>query len=323
MISPRVTLSSVGENNTNITIGHARRRVAVVVPAYNEELVIGTVILRARQHTDLVIVVDDGSRDRTAEIADLAGAEVIRMPRNGGKASALMAGLKHARGLDVAAAVMMDGDGQHDPATIPTVLAPVLAGNADLVIGSRFLDKKAGIPAYRRFGQELLTFATNVGSACPTRDSQSGFRALSGRALENLDFVSEGYAIESDMIAHFASRGLVITEVPISVRYDVPNQHKMNPLSHGFGVLATIVGLIGYKRPLFSFGIPGLLLICIGIGSGIYTFSEFYETAQFHFIVFMVGISALLLGLLLMTAGLILRSLVQIMKSTQSRQEVS
>ncbi|QYZ80376.1 glycosyltransferase family 2 protein [Methanofollis formosanus] len=299
------------------------RRVAVVVPAYNEELVIGTVVLRARQHADAVIVVDDGSDDRTALIARLAGADVFRMPTNSGKASALMAGFECARKLDFAAVVMMDADGQHDPAEIPAVLAPVLADEADLVIGSRFLDTKAEVPAYRRLGQEVLTFATNVGSACPTTDSQSGFRALSREALENLDFASEGYAVESDMIAHFASRGLGITEVPISVRYDVPNQHKMNPLSHGFGVLATIVGLIGYKRPMLSFGVPGFLLTCVGIGSGIYAFSEFFRTDQFHYIVFMMGVSALLLGLLLMTTGLILNSLVLIMRGTQSRREVS
>ncbi|MCK8519870.1 glycosyltransferase family 2 protein [Methanoculleus sp. 7T] len=259
---------------------------------------------------------------KPAEIADLAGADVIRMPENGGKASALMAGLEHARSLGVMAAVMMDADGQHDPAEIPAVAAPVLAGEADLVIGSRFLDKKAKVPAYRRLGQEVLTLATTVGSACPTTDSQSGFRALSRKALANLDFASEGYAIESDMIAHFASRGLRIKEVPISVRYDVPNQHKMNPLSHGFGVLATIVGLIGYKRPLLSFGIPGFLLAGVGVSAGIYTFSSFYETSQFHYIIFTLGFSALFLGLLLMTTGLILNSLVQIMRSTGARREV-
>lgn len=297
------------------------KRVAVVVPAYNEELVIGTVVLRARQHADLVIVVDDGSKDRTAEIADLAGAEVIRMPQNGGKASALMAGLEHARGLGFDAVVMMDADGQHDPAEIPAVVAPVLAGKADLVIGSRFLGTKAKVPAYRRLGQEVLTLATTVGSACPTTDSQSGFRALSRKALANLDFASEGYAVESDMIAHFASRGLSITEVPISVRYDVPNQHKMNPLSHGFGVLGKIITLIGYKRPLPFFGIPGAFFTLFGILADLYTFSQYYRTGQFHYIIFTVGITALILGLLLFTSGLILNSLVSIVRD-HARKEV-
>ncbi|MCT8337785.1 glycosyltransferase family 2 protein [Methanoculleus sp. Afa-1] len=292
---------------------------AAVIPAYNEGLVIGSVVLQARQYADQVIVVDDGSSDRTAAIARLAGADVIEMPENGGKAKAMMAGFARARALGYEAVVMLDGDGQHNPDEIPAVAAPVLAGVADLVIGSRFLDVKAKIPAYRRAGQTVLNGFTNLsvdGGSFATTDSQSGFRALSRRALENLTFSSEGYNIESDMIAHFAPLGLAMAEVPISVTYDVPHKHKKNPVSHGFGVLARIVGLIGYKRPLLSFGIPGALITLFGIGAEIYTFSEFYRTAQFHYIVFTGGFAALILGLLLVTSGLILNSLVIITRSS-------
>jgi len=229
---------------------------AAVIPAYNEGLVIGSVVLQAKKHVDRVIVVDDGSTDRTAEIARLAGADVIRMPENRGKASALMAGFSRARALGYAAVVTLDGDGQHDPDEIPVVAAPVLAGEADLVIGSRFLEIKADIPKYRVAGQKVLNGFTNLSTdgGFSATDSQSGFRALSRRALENLTFSSDGYTIESDMIAHFAPLGLAMTEVPISVTYDVPHKHKKNPVSHGFGVLARIMGLIGYRRPLLSFG---------------------------------------------------------------------
>ena len=296
---------------------------AAVIPAYNEGLVIGSVVLQAKQHVDRVIVVDDGSTDRTAEIARLAGAEVIRMPENGGKASALMAGFSRARALGYAAVVTLDGDGQHDPAEIPVVAAPVLAGEADLVIGSRFLDIKADIPKYRVAGQKVLNGFTNLSTdgGFSTTDSQSGFRALSRRALENLNFSSEGYNIESDMIAHFASLGLAMTEVPISVTYDVPHKHKKNPVSHGFGVLARIVGLIGYKRPLLSFGIPGGLLTLLGLGAEIFTFSRYYHAGDFHYIVFTGGFAALILGLMLVTSGLILNSLVMITKGSGPSKE--
>jgi len=293
--------------------------IAAVIPAYNEGLVIGSVVLQARQHADHVIVVDDGSADRTADIARLAGADVIEMPENGGKAKAMMAGFAWARALSYEAVVMLDGDGQHNPAQIPAVAAPVLAGEADLVIGSRFLEIQAEIPKYRIAGQKVLNGFTNLsvdGGTFATTDSQSGFRALSRRALENLTFVSEGYNIESDMIAHFAPLGLKMTEVPISVTYDVPHKHKKNPVSHGFGVLARIVGLIGYKRPLLSFGISGLFVTLFGIGAEFYTFSEYYRIGQFHYIVFTGGFAALILGLLLVTSGLILNSLVMITKSS-------
>ncbi|MFY1642741.1 glycosyltransferase family 2 protein [Methanoculleus bourgensis] len=296
----------------------AVRTLVAVIPAYNEGLVIGSVVLQARQYADQVIVVDDGSADRTAAIARLAGADVIRFEENGGKAKAMMAGFARARELGYEAVVMLDGDGQHDPAEIPAVAAPVLAGEADLVIGSRFLDTKADVPAYRRAGQVVLNGFTNLSTdgGFATTDSQSGFRALSRRALENLTFSSDGYNIESDMIAHFAPLNLKMTEVPISVTYDVPHKHKKNPVSHGFGVLARIVGLSGYRRPLLSFGIPGLLLTLFGVGAEIYIFSEFYRSGQFHYIVFTGGFAALILGLMLVTSGLILNSLVMITKST-------
>lgn len=299
------------------------RTLAVVIPAYNEGLVIGSVVLQARQHAGCVIVVDDGSLDRTAAVARLAGADVIEMPENSGKAKAMMAGFARARSLGYETVVTLDGDGQHDPDEIPAVAAPVLAGEADLVIGSRFLDIKAEIPKYRIAGQKVLNGFTNLSTdgEFATTDSQSGFRALSRRALENLTFSSEGYNIESDMIAHFAPLNLRMTEVPISVTYDVPHKHKKNPVSHGFGVLARIVGLIGYKRPLLSFGIPGLFVTLFGIGAEIYTFSEYYRTAQFHYIVFTGGFAALILGLMLVTSGLILNSLVMITKGSGSSKE--
>jgi len=289
--------------------------IVAVVPAYNEELVIGSVVLRARRCAETVIVIDDGSKDSTAEIARLAGADVVVMPQNSGKAAALMAGFERAQEYSADAVVMIDADGQHNPEEIMAVAAPVLAGEADLVIGSRFIGEKADIPIYRRFGQEVLTLCTNASSTCRTTDSQSGFRALSRRAMANLDFASEGYSVESDMIAHFASRGLVIEEVPISVRYDVPHKHKKNPVSHGFDVLTKILGLIGYKRPLLLFGLPGLVLTISGIMSEIYIFSKYYQTGQFHYIIFTLGISTLILGLLLIMTGLILNSLVIITRA--------
>ncbi|MGI5964075.1 MAG: hypothetical protein ACOX7N_10330, partial [Lawsonibacter sp.] len=115
--------------------------------------------------------------------------------------------------------------------------------------------------------------------------------------------------------------GLKIAEVPISVTYDVPHKHKLNPVSHGFGVLAKIIGLVGYRRPLLFFGIPGGLFTLLGLGAEIYTFSQYYRTGQFHYIVFTGGFAALILGLLLVTSGLILNSLVMITKGSGPSKE--
>lgn len=289
--------------------------IVAVIPAYNEELVIGSVVLRARRCAETVIVIDDGSKDSTAEIARLAGADVIVMPQNSGKAAALMAGFERAREYSADAVVMIDADGQHNPEEIMAVAAPVLAGEADLVIGSRFIGEKADIPIYRRFGQEVLTLCTNASSTCRTTDSQSGFRALSRRAMANLDFASEGYSVESDMIAHFASRGLVIEEVPISVRYDVPHKHKKNPVSHGLGVLGNIISLIGYRRPMLTFGVPGFLAMVLGAFLGWHAFHAYYVTSKFPYELSILTAFLMFSGMLLCAVALILNELVLIVKA--------
>ncbi len=289
-------------------------KIVAVIPAYNEELTIGTVVLATRQHVDHVIVVDDGSTDRTARIATLAGAEVLANPVNLGKAQAVLKGFARARHYNPLAVVMLDADGQHNPAEIPGLAKPVLSGRADMVIGSRFLNGKNRIPKYRILGQKALDLATRVGSGFPCTDSQSGFRVLGRRALANLDFSSEGYNIESDMLSHFTGRGLTITEVPIGVTYAVANGHKKHPLSHGIDVLSHIVGIIGYRRPLVTFGIPGTVLTILGAVMSVYTVTELYAGGSFHSVMFVSGITLLILGLLLVTTGLILNSLVQVVR---------
>lgn len=152
------------------TMPGAKTKVAVI-PAYKEELTIASVVLLAKKHVDTVIVVDDGSPDRTSELADAAGAKVVRLEKNAGKAKALAIGLAAALELKPDVTVMIDGDGQMDPDEMLTVMAPVLQGVADLVIGSRFLDKESAVPKHRRVGQEVLTSATNMGAEHRITDS--------------------------------------------------------------------------------------------------------------------------------------------------------
>jgi glycosyltransferase involved in cell wall biosynthesis len=290
------------------------KRLIAVIPAFNEEISIGTVVLHIRQIVDHVIVVDDGSKDRTADIARLAGAEVLSHPINIGKAQAVMKGFDRAKEYAPFAVVILDADGQHNPAEIPDLAKPVLAGDADLVVGSRSLNGGNSIPAYRIIGQKTLDIATNISSRVKCTDTQSGFRVLGRRALGNLDFYSDGYNIESDMLAHFSHRGLVIGEVPISVSYSVSNGHKKNSISHGVDVLGHIIGVVGYRRPLVSFGVPGAVLTLLGIGAGLFTVSEYVIGGPFHSVLFIGSIASLVLGLMLMMTSLILNSLVQMMK---------
>jgi glycosyltransferase involved in cell wall biosynthesis len=285
-----------------------------VIPAFNEEIAIGSVVLQARKYSDWVIVVDDGSADRTAEVARMAGAEVIQLDHNTGKAYALLLGLRRARELNCSAAIMMDADGQHITRDIPRLAAPVLSGEVDFVIGSRFIRREGNIPIYRMAGQKTLNALTNLSTGHPVSDTQSGFRVLSRKALDYLDFRSDGYNVESDMIAHFIDKGLVIREVPIEVRYDVPNRHKKHPLTHGLGVMSRLINLISYRRPLLAFGIPGAVLTIGGLMTELWVFTELYTTQEFHYIWMLGGAFILLVGILLVMSGLILNTLVMIVK---------
>ena len=235
-----------------------------VIPAYNEQVAIGSVVILARQFVERVIVVDDGSTDKTSQVAQLAGAEVVTLKENSGKAHALLLGLKKAREMECKAVVMLDADGQHFTKDIPRIAAAALSGDSDLVIGSRFLENNGNghIPLYRQFGQKTLDLFTNIGSRQSVTDSQSGYRALSCKALNYIDFASEGYNLESDMIAHFSANGLVITEVPIDVRYNVPNKHKKNALAHGMGVLTQLIKLISVPAAPVSVWGPGIHSRC-------------------------------------------------------------
>lgn len=231
---------------------------AAVIPAYNEAAVIGSVVLGTRRFVEHVLVVDDGSSDETARLAREAGAEVIRLPRNMGKAAAVREGVAAARRHGFQAVVMLDADGQHLPAEIPRVLGPVLNGEADLVIGSRFLEGCSDVPGYRRAGQRTLDLLTALGTGTTLTDTQSGFRALGPRALAHFDFPSDGYGLESGMIAHFVSCDLAILEVPITCRYDVPNSHKKHPVLHGLEIVRALshAVVVRQRRTLRVIGTP-------------------------------------------------------------------
>lgn len=293
----------------------AARRVLVAIPCYNEGLTIGSLVLKARGHADEVLVVDDGSSDDTAAIARLSGASVLVHERQQGKGAGVLDAMAYARERGYAALVLIDGDGQHNPDEVPVVAAPVLEAGADLVIGSRFLGTDAEIPLYRRFGQQVLNVFTNASADFKSTDSQSGFRALSQRALEASEtFVSEGYNVESDMIAFLSARQLAIVEVPISVRYEVPHKHKKNPITHGFGVLTNIASLIGARSPLLFFGTPGLALLALGAVIDTWAIARFSATAQVPVLVSVVGGLFTVVGLLLIGAAIVLKSMSMLMR---------
>lgn len=282
------------------------QEVFVVIPAHNEERFIGSVVLTALEYATRVIVVDDGSTDRTGEVAQAAGAKVIRVDPQGGKGRALNAGFRYMRQVNARVVVTIDGDAQHDAQEIPIVARPVIEGGADIVIGSRFLAVRSRIPWWRKIGQAVLTWTTNTMSGARVTDSQSGYRAFSARALELMMFQTSGLSAESEMQFLIDEHHLRVVEVPIHVQYLDGN--KRNPVRHGFQVIDAIMAIVARKHPLLFFAMPGVILIVLGC---LFGFDALAQIPRFGVPVnlFLATIAAMVGGILLLLTGILLHSI--------------
>lgn len=293
-----------------------------VIPAYNEEKTIAKVVEGARKHVAKVLVIDDGSEDGTTQQAMDAGARVIRIPRNQGKGNALSIGLTTAalNGSDVV--VCLDSDGQHDPDDIPKIVRPIIDGRADMVIGSRFLDAQSRelIPAYRRMGQGVLTYATNLGNPVSITDSQSGYRAFKKDALMSFDYVQTGMGIESEMVRSAVRSGLRIEEVPITAKYEGLDTSTLKPGTHGMSVLGSIIREIRSEHPLLYFGISGLTMTIVGVIFGLYTIDQYITSKALPFGPSLLAVMLTALGILFMLVGLILNAISQMVVDGKSHR---
>ena len=228
-------------------------KIIAAIPCLNEGQFISDIVTRARRYVDRVIVVDDGSTDNTCEIAKAAGAEVIRHERRQGPGVATMSGFEAAKTYDADILITLDGDGQHNPDEIPQVLAPIFRGEADLVIGSRFLQPNLNqsqpvstslnhAPKYRKFGIDIINWLYNFGSKFRVSDSQSGFRAHSRKLFEAIDITEKGFGFSVQVLIQARQKGFLVKEVPISCIYH-PESSSLNPMAHGLGVALSVIKL--------------------------------------------------------------------------------
>jgi glycosyltransferase involved in cell wall biosynthesis len=221
----------------------AEPRIIVAIPCLNEEQFIGDIVTRAREFVDKVIVIDDGSTDRTGEVAQAAGAQVIRHKLSQGAGAATRSAFEAAKGYDADVLVTLDGDGQHNPDEIPQVLAPILLGEAELVIGSRFLRQNSQkAPKYRKFGIDVITWLYNFGSKVKVSDSQSCFRAHGRRLLEAINITENGFGFSVQVLIQARRKGFITKEVPVSCIYHAQGS-SLNPIKHGLGVAWKVIKL--------------------------------------------------------------------------------
>jgi glycosyltransferase involved in cell wall biosynthesis len=295
------------------------KRIIICIPAYNEEKTVGEIVSRAKKYATEVVVYDDGSTDNTRQSAETAGAgTIIRDPVNRGYGVAIRALFQAAREKNADVLVTIDSDGQHNPDQIPELIEPILRGGFDLVIGSRFLtnhDSKK-IPRYRSIGIKTITKVAQYASYNGITDAQSGLRAYGKRALSSINLFEEGMAVSAEILLRAKEKNLLVTEIPAIISYgDKTNKTSThNPVSHGIGVLYSIIQFISLRHPLAFYGLPGLGLLIISAFVLNNALELFSSTGFVSTNMILVTVGAAVVGVVLLATGAILYTLIALFK---------
>lgn len=187
----------------------------IIIPAYNEEKNIGDVIDKGKRYSDTIVIVDDGSKDKTYDVAKSKGVIVLRHILNLGKGAALKTGCEYAVDNEAKILVVLDADGQHDPDKIPGFLEALK--DDDIVFGYRAFDEN--MPLVLKFGNWFISKMTRILFGLNLRDTQSGFRAFTADAYKKIRWKAQDYDMESEMIAKVGKYNLKYKEIPIQTIY--------------------------------------------------------------------------------------------------------
>jgi len=287
--------------------------IAIGIPAFNEEKSIASIILRLKKKYDTIIVCDDGSSDLTGSIAKELGAIVITHKKNLGYGAAIRSIFLKSRELEMDALVTFDADGQHRIEDIDSMIKPILEDKADIVIGSRFLQNNSKVPKYRKAGIKTITGLTNVATGLNVTDAQSGFRSYNKKSLENINPSDFGMGISTEILIKAKKMNYRIIEIPIVILYE-GDTSTHNPVSHGTSVILSTMKYVSIERPLAFYGIPGLILFCIGIFFAVWTLQIFSESRHIITNIALIGMGGLLLGALCIMTAVILYSTVSVVR---------
>ena len=289
-------------------------KIIVGIPAFNEEKNIAVLIIQLKKIADKIIVCNDGSTDLTSEIAEELGATVINHKKNLGYGAAIRSIFLKSKDLDVDILVTFDADGQHRIEDINKVINPIINGESDLVIGSRFLDEsEKEVPKYRKVGINVITKITNATIKKQLTDSQSGFRAYSKKVLNELNPSELGMGISTEILIKASARNFRISEVPIKIIYK-GNTSTHNPISHGSSVLFSTIKYTSIEHPLKFYGIPSVILFAIGLFLTYYSVEYYAELGRLNTNLTLVSAGIILTAVVLAMTGILLYSLISVVR---------
>jgi glycosyltransferase involved in cell wall biosynthesis len=291
--------------------------IVVGLPAYNEEKNIAKMILKIQSVVDKVIVCNDGSSDLTGQIAEKMGAIVINHPKNMGYGAAIRSLFLKAKELDANILVTFDADGQHRVEDISKLLESIKNDTADIVIGSRFLDKKTKIPKYREVGIKTITGLANVSTEVKVTDSQSGFRAYNNKVLKEIIPSDYGMGVSTEILIKANNKKFRITEVPITILYE-GDTSTHNAVSHGASVILSTMKFISIEHPLKFYGLPGIAFLAIGLFFAVWTIQVFTQTRQIITNIALIGVGSTLIGTVMILTSIMLFSLVNVVRERRS-----
>ncbi len=284
------------------------------LPAYNEEKNIASIIIKLKKVADKIIVCNDGSSDLTGEIAEKMGAIVVSHTKNLGYGAAIRSIFTKFMELGDDILVTFDADGQHRVEDINIVTSPIMKNEADIVIGSRFLEgDNTDVPTYRKIGIRTITNLTNLGTENNLTDSQSGFRAYHKRVFPDILPSEHGMGVSTEILIKATKKEYKIKEVPIRVLYggDTSTHH---PVSHGVSVILSTMKFISIEHPLKFYGIPGLILLGIGLIFIVWTIQVFAESRTVLTNVALIGLASTILATMLLMTSIMLYSLVNVVR---------
>ena len=293
-------------------------KITIGIPAYNEEKNIAKIIVQLKKVADQILVCDDGSTDSTSEIAESLGAIVIKHPKNLGYGSAIRSIFLKSREINAEILVTIDADGQHKIEDVKKVTKPIVDGQADISIGSRFLEEGDNAPKYRKLGINIITKVTNSSLSEKITDAQSGFRAYNNKVLQSLTPSDSGMGISTEILIKSSNLGLKIAEVPTEIQYEGETSSQ-NPISHGTGVLISTLKYISIERPLVFYGIPSFIFFIIGLTFTFFAAQYYAEIGRLNTNLTLIAGGTLLIGVVLVVTTILLYSLVSVVREGKAR----